>query len=81
MTTTTDTLQIAKRLKGLDFNEAQAEGLAEIVRDVEESRMSEFATKSDLYSGLDSLRAELYKAMFAQTVAIIAGTVGILQLL
>jgi hypothetical protein len=43
-----DTLDIARRLKGAGFNDAQAETVTEIFRDVREADLANLATKTDI---------------------------------
>jgi hypothetical protein len=43
-----DTLDISKRLKGAGFNDAQAETVTEIFRDVREADLANLATKTDI---------------------------------
>ena len=43
-----DTLDIAKRLKGVGFNDAQAETVTEIIRDVRTADLANLATKADI---------------------------------
>ena len=56
MNTATDTLQISKQLKSLDFTDRQAEGLAEVVRDLNDANREELVTKEFFRA---ELRAEL----------------------
>jgi Protein of unknown function (DUF1640) len=48
MANTLDTLEIVKRLKDAGFNEAQAEAVTTIFRDVREADFAQLATKADL---------------------------------
>ena len=43
-----DTLDIARRLKGAGFNDAQAETVTEIFRDVRETDLANLSTKTDI---------------------------------
>ena len=43
-----DTLEIAKRLKGAGFSEAQAETMTGVLRDARDADWSQLATKDDL---------------------------------
>jgi hypothetical protein len=43
-----DTLDIARRLKGAGFSDAQAETVTEIFRDAREADFAELATKADI---------------------------------
>ncbi|MEM8576031.1 MAG: hypothetical protein AAGF48_15585 [Pseudomonadota bacterium] len=56
MNTATDTLQIARRLKTMNFAERQAEGLAEVVRDLNDANREELVTKEFFRT---ELKAEL----------------------
>ena len=62
MASTFDTLEIAKRLKGAGFAEAQAEALAGVLRETRDADLSRLATKDDLTllrSDLEILRRDL----------------------
>ena len=48
MASTLDTLEIVRRLKDAGFNEAQAEAVTTIFRDVREADFAQLATKADL---------------------------------
>jgi hypothetical protein len=48
MIATVDTLEIAKRLKDVGFNDPQAEAITKIIREATEIDLSQLATKSDL---------------------------------
>ena len=48
MTSTLDTLEIAKRLKDAGFSDHQAEALTGVLREASEVDLSGLATKSDL---------------------------------
>jgi len=48
MVATFDTLQVVKRLKEAGFNERQAEAVIDVVRDLRDADMSQFATKTDI---------------------------------
>jgi hypothetical protein len=74
MAATFDTLRAAKRLKDLGFSEAQAEGVAEMLREAREVDLSQLVTKSDLRAEIADVRADLIKWMFG----IAAGQLGIL---
>ena len=74
MAATFDTLRAAKRLKDLGFSEAQAEGVAEMLREAREVDLSQLVTKSDLRAEVSEVRADLIKWMFG----IAAGQLGIL---
>ena len=62
---------------GVDKKKAEAAAKAVITQ----AETKEFVTKADLTSGLNSLRAELYKALAAQTIVTIGAIVGLLQIL
>jgi hypothetical protein len=76
-----DTLRAAKRLKELGFDERQAEGVADMLREAREVDLSQLATKSDLANlatrvELAELKADLIKWVvgigFAQVATILA---------
>jgi hypothetical protein len=59
MSVTFDTLEISKRLKGVGFDDAQAEAITSVLRDSREADLSKLATKDDLARVEVSLRAEM----------------------
>jgi hypothetical protein len=66
MAATLDTLETAKRLKGVGFTEEQAEAVTGILRDTREADLSRLATKDDLArieakveAAIAALRAEI----------------------
>ena len=80
MATSFDTLRAAKRLKGLGFNEDQAEGVADILRESRDVDLSHLATKADL----DALRlaskadlAEVRREIAETKADVIKWTVGV----
>ena len=61
-----DTLDIAKRLKGVGFNDAQAETVTEIIRDVRTADLANLATKANiglLQGDIRQLEAKLVAQM------------------
>ena len=69
MATTFDTLRAAKRLKGLGFNDDQAEGVADILRESRDVDLSHLATKADL--------ADVRREIAETKADIIKWTVGV----
>lgn len=64
MSTILDTLKIAKRLEAAGFTDAQAETVADVLRETREADWAQIATKADLASlatkaDLADLKAEL----------------------
>ena len=59
MTATFDTLEIAKRLKGVGFDEAQAEALTGVLRETRDADLSRLTTKEDLLATKNELKNEL----------------------
>jgi hypothetical protein len=47
-TSSLDTLDIARRLKSVGFNDAQAEEVTEIIRDVRTADLANLATRADI---------------------------------
>src|SRR5215216_4236868 len=47
-TSSLDTLDIARRLKSVGFNDAQAEAVTEIIRNVRTADLANLATKADI---------------------------------
>ncbi len=74
MNQATDTLQIAKTLRDLDFSERQAEGLAEVVRSMDQRGRGELVTK-------DYLKAQLYSALFLHGLVMITAITALSKLL
>ena len=68
-----DTLQISKTLRELDFSERQAEGLAEVVRTIDQRGRDELVTK-------DYLKAQLYSALFLHGFVMIVAVVAVSKL-
>lgn len=54
-----DTLEVAKRLKGAGFDEAQAEAITGVLRESREADLSRLATKDDLARVKDDLIHEI----------------------
>ena len=77
MSVTTMELYEALIEAGVDEYKAKKAAAAVVSR----GEAEKLTTKSDLKAEMGNLRAELYRAMSVQTLAIIAGVVGILQLL
>jgi hypothetical protein len=65
MSVTFDTLEISKRLKGVGFDEAQAEAITGVLRDSREADLSRLATKDDLALVKDDI-AHLGTALHAE---------------
>ncbi len=59
MASTFDTLEIAKRLKGAGFAEAQAEALTGVLREARDADLSRLATRDEMNAGFAALRAEM----------------------
>ncbi|MBQ4133046.1 MAG: DUF1640 domain-containing protein [Desulfovibrionaceae bacterium] len=60
-TTTFDTLKYSKRLQELGFTREQAEGFAEIQSEIVSEGL---ATKNDLHTEIQSVRAEIQAVKF-----------------
>ncbi len=54
-----DTLEVAKRLKGAGFDDAQAEAITGVLRESREADLSRLATKDDLVRVKDGLSDEI----------------------
>jgi hypothetical protein len=54
-----DTLEIAKRLKSVGFDDAQTEAIAGVLRESREGDLSRLATKDDLARVETALRSEI----------------------
>jgi hypothetical protein len=54
-----DTLEIAKRLKGAGFDDAQAEAITGVLRESREADLSRLATKDDVVRVETSLRGDI----------------------
>ncbi len=82
---TVDTLTITRQLVDAGFDRPQAEAVADVLRDTS----SENATQSDLgqaiaslatRSDVSELKADLYRALWLQTGAIVAAVAGLLAI-
>ena len=67
-----DTLEIAKRLKGAGFDDAQAEAITGVLRESRETDLSRLATKDDLALVKDDLAR--VKDDLARDIAHLAAT-------
>ncbi len=80
-----DTLQAAKALQGAGFDEAQAEAvvnaIGQAVGDNVATKADIAEVRSDVRADLERLRAELYRAMAVQAIAIVAAVVAMLKFL
>ena len=54
-----DTLEIAKRLKGAGFDDAQAEAITSVLRESREADLSRLATKDDVVRVETALRGDI----------------------
>ena len=77
MATSFDTLQAARDLEAAGLDRAQAEAIAQVVR----QGHSEFATKADIAALKSDLEASMLKLAFGIVAANTALTVGLLKLL
>ena len=67
-----DTLAAAKALREAGFEDRQAEAVAGVVRHAVGADREKLATKADLDTGLAGLRADIYRALWAQGVGLVA---------
>ena len=67
-----DTLAAAKALREAGFEDRQAEAVTGVVRHAVGADRDTLATKADLETGLASLRADIYRALWAQGAGLIA---------
>ena len=74
-----DSLTIARRLTDAGLDREQADVLADAIRQAAEH--GEHVTPDALRAELATLRADLYRAMLLQTVAIIGAGIAVLRLL
>ena len=74
---TFDTYAAAKRLREAGFNESQAEAAVSMVRDAAGADREQLATKADLAELRAATRADLYRALWIQAVAIIGTQLAI----
>jgi hypothetical protein len=71
-----DTLEVSKRLKGVGFDDAQAEALVGVFREQRDADLSQLATKDELLAVRNDLKSEIARletAMNAGFAAIRAG--------
>jgi hypothetical protein len=57
--TSIDTLEIANRLRGVGFDDRQAEAISTVLRDIHDADLSRLATKEDLATVRAELSAEI----------------------
>src|SRR6266436_5351997 len=71
-----DTLEVAKRLKGAGFDEAQAEAITGVLRESREADLSRLATKDDLAREIALVKDDLalVKDDVARDIAQLAAT-------
>ena len=67
-----DTLAAAKALREAGFEDRQAEAVTGVVRHAVGADRDTLATKADLETGLAGLRADIYRALWAQGASLIA---------
>ena len=67
-----DTLAAAKALREAGFEDRQAEAVTGVVRHAVGADRDTLATKADLETGLASLRADIYRALWAQGAGLVA---------
>ena len=67
-----DTLAAAKALRDAGFEDRQAEAVTGVVRHAVGAGRDTLATKADLETGLAGLRADIYRALWAQGAGLIA---------
>ena len=73
---TVDTLTITRQLVAAGFDRQQAEAVADALREANR----DYVTKADLRAELAILRADLYRALWLQTGAIVAAIAGLLAI-
>ena len=67
-----DTLAASKALRDAGFEDRQAEAVTGVVRHAVGAGRDTLATKADLETGLAGLRADIYRALWAQGAGLIA---------
>lgn len=67
-----DTLAAAKALREAGFEDRQAEAVTGVVRHAVGADRDTLATKADLETGLAGLRADIYRALWAQGAGLVA---------
>ncbi len=73
MTTVTfDTLKFVKTLTAADFPDHQAEALSNALKEAQETRLEELATKADLHREIASAKVEIIKWVVATAGVVIA---------
>ena len=72
-----DTHTVARRLTDAGIAPEHATAITDAIRDVASGAADSAASKADL----QALRADIYRAMLLQTVAIIGGVIAILRML
>ncbi len=78
-----DSLTIARQLAEAGIERAQADALADAIRQAAEhgDHVTAEQLRIEISSSTDKLRADIYRAMLVQMAATIAGTVALLRLL
>ncbi|GAB0057348.1 hypothetical protein SIID45300_01675 [Candidatus Magnetaquicoccaceae bacterium FCR-1] len=61
---TFDTHTAIKRLKAAGFDEQQAEALSDTIREAQEAKLNELATKGDLKEAIAEAKVDIIKWMF-----------------
>ncbi len=79
--TTFDTLRAAKRLKDLGFDERQAEGVAEMLRETPEADAGQFVTKEYLDHRLTALEQRLVIKLGSMVVVAVGVMTALVKLL
>ena len=67
-----DTLAAAKALREAGFEDRQAEAVTGVMRHAVGADRDTLATKADLETGLAGLRADIYRALWAQGAGLVA---------
>jgi hypothetical protein len=85
--TALDTHELVKQLRAAGFTDEQAETLTSVLRKSQDVDLSHLATKDDLSAvaastkaDIAELKAEIFRAMFGQTLVIIGAIVALLKM-
>jgi NAD-specific glutamate dehydrogenase len=72
-----DTHEAIKQLEAAGLTTRQAEVVTALLREVERPNLGVLATKSDLAVAIAEAKADIYKAMLAQTIVLVGAMVGL----
>ena len=78
MNTATDTLQISKYFKSLDFTEQQAEGLAKVVSKIDAANRDELVTQAFFQAELQAQLRKLENRLIIWMISLVIAMSGLM---